>query len=41
MNNDKITLKEMLIVGAEFICAMTCVPAIIAISTLIVTFFKG
>jgi len=41
MDNFKIDFREMLIVAAEFVCAMACVPCIIGISTLIVTFVRS
>lgn len=35
--DDKLTIKDLLIVGAEFICAMAFVPCVIAVAGLIVT----
>lgn len=42
--DDKLTIKyvevDVLIVGAEFLCAMACVPCVIAVAALIVTMVK-
>lgn len=38
--DDKLTIKDLLIVGAEFVCAMACVPCVIAVAALIVTLGK-
>lgn len=37
---DKLTVKEVLTIGAEFVCAMLCVPCVIAVAGLIVTMVK-
>lgn len=37
---EKLTIKDLLIVGAEFVCAMACVPCVIAVAALIVTTVK-
>lgn len=34
------SFKDMLIIGAEFVAAMLCVPAVIAFSALIVVMVK-
>ena len=38
--DDKLSIKDLLIVGAEFVCAMACVPCVIAVAALIVTTVK-
>lgn len=38
--DNKLTVKDLLIVGVEFVCAMACVPCIISVAALIVTLGK-
>jgi hypothetical protein len=38
--DDKLSIKDLLIVGVEFVCAMACVPCVIAVAALIVTTVK-
>lgn len=39
-NKEKLTVRDLLVAGVEFICAMACVPAIIAVAGLAVTMVK-